>query len=461
MGAPRKEEVEAATDSVVEASYCSKIEDFFSPASRDMIGRYLAGFLDQLVITPTELIHSAKYQKRLHDVGRPLMNAVDKVGTLQAKRKGESPAKRVRDLHALVSQASRKVWDDERDKPIPAVKPETFADAVARLDAAERDYLGNRMVVEFLSSHKVWKDKIAVLVHMLGLAKDREAGPLIEALLAESLRSDKALDQLFGMPERLEERCNDLVDLWKGGWEQRDDAHPVVSEINALLAGGGVPSVKASIEHALMRTLAGKGPLRSAEPEQEIAAVFDLFRRMWTGQALIGGTTALAMMEKRQTRNINTETVTDLLRERKVVAERLLHLLTLSTFCIGLANRATIKTFVDHYFGDRDFVPRVVAGMDPPVPKLQTLTQLHRLLKASWLPDEDKAAHTQQVEAAQADLLKRARVLDQVDQKGGGPAQKALTLIDLCRKGSFIDGANFETVAQQIQAYLQSPQFLA
>ena len=461
MSDPVREDVDTAGDDVVEASFCTKTEDFFSPASRDVVGRYLGGFLDQLIITPTELLHSSKYQKRLHDAGRTMMNAVDKIGSLQARRKGISPAVRVRDLHELIGKASRKVWDDDKERPVPTIKPETLADAVARLPASEQAYTGNRMVVEFLSAQKVWKDKIAVLVEIYGRVDGREAAPLVEALLAECLRSDSALDQVFGMPDRLEERCFDLVDLWKGSWQPRESAHPAVAEINARLAAGGLPMVKAAVEHALLRTLAGKMPLRSAEPEPEIQAVTDLFRRMWTGQALIGGAKALALLERRQARHVNTETVTDLLRERKVLADRLLFLMTLSGLCVGTGNRATVKAFVDHYFGDRDFVPRVVAGMEPPVPKLQTLTQIHRLVKASWLSDEEKTAHAALVEAAQADLIRRSRVFEQVDKKGGGPAQKAVTLIDLARRNTFIEGANFEAVGRLIQGYLREPQFVA
>ncbi|MDA8231915.1 MAG: hypothetical protein M0006_11320 [Magnetospirillum sp.] len=461
MDVSKRDEPEAAPDGLVEASYCTTVEHFFGPSSRDLIGRYLAPFLDQLIITPTELLHSAKCQKRLHDSGRTLMNAVDKIATLQARSRKESPAKRVRDLHALIGQASRKIWDDERDHPLPSVKPEGFADAVTRLPEAERGYGGNRMLADHLTQFKVWKDKIRQLVRLLDLCEGSAAFPLVETQLAEALRSNPALDQLFGIAECVEARCNDLIDLWKGAWTPRETADPVVADINALIARDRVPSVKASLEFALLRALAGKVPLRSAEPDAEIQAVFDMFRRMWTGHALIGGAKALALLEKRQARHLNAETVTDLLRDRKVLADRLLHLMTLCGLAIGTGNRETLKTFIDHYFGDRDVVPRVVAGQDPPVPKLQTLTQLHRALKGSWLPEDERAAHAGLVEAAHADLLKRSRLFEQIDKKGGGRSQKVLTLLDLHRKGTFIDGIAVDAMRRQIEIHLRDPGFTA
>lgn len=460
MSIPNKDELDAAPDVLLEGSYCTEIEHFFSPGSRDLIGRFLPAFLDQLVITATELVHSAKCQKRLHDAGRTMMNAVDKIGTMQARFKNESPSKRVKELHALITTASKRVWDDEKDRPIPSMRAETFLDVVSRFPEKDKDYLVYRTLAEFLSQHKVWKDKAACLVSLIQTAKGRDEFKYVETLLGECIRSDPALDHLLGMAERLETRCNDLVDLWKGEWQARDTAAPSVADINALMAEGIAPNIKTGIEYSLLRTLAGKMPLRSAEPDQEILAIFDLFRRMWVSGSLIGGAKSLALLEKRQGRYINNETVTDLLRERKVLADRVAYLMTLSALAIGQGNRNTLKTFIDHYFGDRDFVPRVTAGQEPPVPKLQTFTQVHKSLRASWLSDEEKGGYCTLIETAQNDLLKRSRLFEQVDKKGGGPAQKVLTLLDLCRKGTFIEGQPLDQARRIIQAYLQDPQFL-
>ncbi|MGE5502836.1 MAG: hypothetical protein ACM31L_00290 [Actinomycetota bacterium] len=462
MAVPSKDDIEAASDVVLDGAYCTAVEHFFNPGARDLIGRFLPGFLDGLVITPTELVHSAKYQKRLHDAGRTMMNAVDKIATLQARRKNESSAKRVKDLHALVSAASRKVWDDEKERPYPALTADNFSSVFATIKGAEaeRDYTINRALSEYLSQYKVWKDKVAVLTGMVRSTVGRDENHYVEWLLGECLRSDPALDQLFGMPDRLEARCNDLVDLWKGEWQQRDTASAALPDISALIAEGAAPNVKAGIEYSLLRTLAGKEPLRSAEPEQEIQALFEMFRKMWTGSTLIGGQKALALLEKRQARYINNEGVTDLLRERKVLADRVAFLMGLSALAIGQGNRATLKIFIDHYFGDQDFIPRVVSGQDAPVPKLQTFTATHRSLRSSWLSDDDKGTYMALVETAQAELIKRSRLFEQVDKKSGSPAQKVLTLLDLCRKATFIEGRNLDGVKQSIERYLQDPQFV-
>jgi hypothetical protein len=135
-------------------------------------------------------------------------------------------------------------------------------------------------------------------------------------------------------------------------------------------------------------------------------------------------------------------------------------LMQIGAVAIGQSNRTTLRSFMDHYFGDKDFVPRVAAGQEPPVPKLQSLTGLYRAVRTSWLNDGDKAAYLPQIEAAQALLLKNSRLFEQVDKKGGSASQKVLTLLDLCRKGTFIDGANMDSVRAVLQSYLRDPSFM-
>lgn len=461
MNAPIKDDSDQVGEALLEASYCTKPEDFFSLAAREMLSRYLPSFLEQLVITPGELVHSARYQKRLNDAGRVQMNLVDKIASLQARFKNESPVKRLKELQTLVAQATRKVWDDDRDRPVATVKLDNFADTIARLPAAERDYLGGRILADYLSQFKVWKDKVAALVHLLLFCEGQVAYSLVEGFLAEALRSESALDQLLGMPERLEVRCNDLIDLWKGTFEPRDTTAPVAVDINRLIAAGQTPSLRAAIEYSLFRALAGKMPLRSAEPEPEMRAAYDMFKRMWVGQNIIGGAKGIAMLEKRQSRVINTEGVTDLLRERKILVDRLLYLMEMTTLAVGAGNRATLKTFIEHYFSDRDFVPRVAAGQEPPVPKLQTYTSLHKAIRSSWLLEDEKDAYCMLVEQSQAMLIGRSHLFDQIEKKGGSPSQKLLTILDMCRKGTFIDGPNYDAVRMKVQTYLQDPAFIA
>jgi hypothetical protein len=462
MAVPNKEDVEAAPETLLAGAYCTKLDDFFSVGSRDLIGRFFTNFIESLIITPTELVYSAKYQKRLSDAGRVMMNAVDKVATLQAKTKGVSPTTRLRELNALISEGMRKIWDDDRDKPIQGITADNYGAFAAGVkgSASERDYVIHRTLVEFLSQHKVWKDKVAVLIKMFEANKGKPEAAPIEFILSECLKSDAALDQLFGLFESMEERCGDLIDLWKGEWKPRDTSHPTVVTLSRMIAEGTGPNVKASVEYVLLRTLAGKMPLRSPEPEIEIQAVADLFRRMWTGSTLIGGAKAMVSLERRQARHINKEGVTDLLRERKSLADRYAFLMQIAAITIGQTNRALVKTFIDHYFGDKDFVPRVAAGAEPPIPKMQTLTAIHRAIRSSWMTESDKSAYCAQVETVQSQLLRTAKLFEQVEKKGGSAMQKGLTLLDLCRKNTFIEGPNLSAARQILDRYLRDASFM-
>lgn len=462
MADPIKDDLDTAPETLLDGAYCAAVEDFYSVGSRDFIGRFLTSFIESLIITPTELVFSSKYQKRLNDSGRIMMNAVDKIATAQAKARNESASQRLKDLNALISAGMKRMWDEDKERPAPTITPETLPAFLAGLKSsgAERDYAIHRAVVEYLSQFKVWKDKIAALLKLYEQVKGKDESRLIEFILSECIKSDAALDQMFGPFDSLEERCDDLIALWKGDWKPRPKANAGMVTINAMVAEGIAPNIKAAAENSLLRTLANKDPIRSAEPEVEVQALFELFKRLWTGSTLIGGTKAMASVERRQARYLSKEAITDLLRERKVLTDRYAFLMQISAVAIGQSNRTTIKTFIDHYFGDKDFVPRIIAGQEAPVPKLQTLTTIHRALRASWLSDSDKSAGMAQVETAQAQLLKTSRLFEQVDKKSASASQKVLTLLDLCRKGTFIEGAPMASVRTVMETYLRDPSFL-
>jgi len=463
MAVPGRDDVEAAPDSLLDSAYCTKTEDFFSAASRDLIGRFLSAFLESWILTPTELVHSARSLRRLNDSGRPLMNALDKIATLQVRNSKENAGKRLADLSGLVDVAMKMVWDDERERPIHPITLETYTAFVDGVWATgfDRDYLINLTLAEFLSQFKVWADKLAVLVRLHDLSRSHDGNPYVVAIIAECLKSDGALDQMFGLFEIPEERCIDLTALWKGEWKPHATSHPVLETINGMVASGGHPNLRPAIETALLLVLSGKEPLRSAEPEVEVQAVFDTFKRLWIGGTnLIGGAKAMTALERRQARILSSEGVTDILRERTVLVDRYTALMHLSTITIGQGNRATLKTFMAHYFNHRDFVARVIAGDEPPIPKLQSLTMIHRTIKSSWLSDRDKGSFMAPVEAAQGQLMANAKLFESLDKRGGTASQKVLSLLDLCRKGTFIEGPNLAAARKVIEGYLADPGFL-
>ncbi len=454
------DEGDAQLENVV--AYCTRVEDFYAPNARDMVGKILAGFLNQSVLTPGELLYSYKALKRLNYSGRPLNSAVDRVGTRQAKARGGNPVARVRELGALVTTAVQQAFEKDRANPLPTITVETFLTVIKGIVGTPEHCAEeiNRVIAEHLSAFRTWSDKVREILCFIESLEGSEAEQQrFKILLMEALRNESAWSQLLGFAETLEERCSDYIELWQGIWKHREGTSEDLIKICSMIADGKGEEFKGSIEYMLMQALVDKDPLRSPEPEIEVQAQFDLFRRMWINGRLLGGAKALSLLERRQSRIINNEGVTDLLYERRVLVERLAFLIVLAGQCIGRAPRAIMKTFFHSYFGSDDFVAKLLLGQEPHLGKMQTLTTIHRGLKSCWLEEAEKIDYMAKVEAAQLEIMKRSQILGQIEKRSSGPAQKVISLLDLYRKGTFIDGTPLSVVKQMLNMALAQPQF--
>src|SRR5258708_37730427 len=66
--------------------------------------RVLRQYIDKMVLTPTEIMHSHRELKRLLDFEALVPSAVSRVASLQAKESGEEPAKRNRALFDMINE---------------------------------------------------------------------------------------------------------------------------------------------------------------------------------------------------------------------------------------------------------------------------------------------------------------------------------------------------------------------
>src|SRR5579872_2975473 len=91
---------DARDDAASRLVLCKKVGDFYLPAARALIGSLCRNFLDQMALTPTELLFSSRNHTRLEGAGNLLREVVERAGGMQARASGESSHNRIRDLNA-------------------------------------------------------------------------------------------------------------------------------------------------------------------------------------------------------------------------------------------------------------------------------------------------------------------------------------------------------------------------
>jgi len=103
--------------------WCTEIADLYGARSRRVIGQMLRAFLDQLGVTPTELLHNLRFARKLDDAGMLLSSAVHRISRARAEATGESLAESIRFLEKLIATALRRMVDARaKRRAMPAAR---------------------------------------------------------------------------------------------------------------------------------------------------------------------------------------------------------------------------------------------------------------------------------------------------------------------------------------------------
>ena len=124
---------------------CFNPDDLYTYHARQTMMRLLVDFLARNKITITELIHRADMLDKLEATGTLYQHAVQKIAVAQAAS-GATPVQQiVKNLNELTTQATQRVYRDQRKGLFPNPRADQFAELATKLagqgDAA---YLFNR-----------------------------------------------------------------------------------------------------------------------------------------------------------------------------------------------------------------------------------------------------------------------------------------------------------------------------
>jgi len=455
----------AADDASSRLVQCKTVADFYLPASRALIGSLCRSFLDQMALTPTELLYSARNHTRLEGAGNLLREVVERAGGMQARAAGESAPNRVRELHALIDQLSAQTRELESKEPAIQLKPGAFLQTVAAARAGVPAPLATakiwRMLTDYLQSARTWSEKLERVVGLGAEAKGAPELALVDTLLSEMIVSGSAQESLFSRRINLENKIEDLIELYKAAYPTRrkEAATQLATDFNALLKTAGLPETKAAIETAIIQHLAGPSPMSSPELMMELKSTYGLLQRLRIGDKVIGGRRALEFIDKRMGKLLNEETIGDYIRGGGTLADRVISLLEIYALTFGPANRKTVEGLIWRYFGDENFERRLVTGEGSASHKLKMLTNLYRAVVAAPLGSQDKQGCVTQIVRWQSNFLQQSRFFAQIDKQNLSSGRKCAQLLQLAMDGHFIPGDNLEKAKTLVKHYLTRPDF--
>jgi hypothetical protein len=451
---------------IADAPVCRALDDFYKPEARQTIGRLVRKYLDEMQLTPSELLHSAQELKRFGDKGTLLFSAIDRVSTLQAAVTGEESRQR-RDVLS-------KAWDDilGRARALAARKPPlctSFAEIAAEAAKAGADqaYVAQSLMTLRLLEVRSYTGKLDILLEWAAEEPPAPALDWIDLFIADMVLSAQLIQDLLGYQANLGAALTQLCDLAEGKAQAAKFAPATFTALNAFLAKGGLVQTKAVLLSRVTRELAGANPLSRNEPKQENEVFVRLCHRLVGHKGVLaGGAAAEALLHRVSRIHAHLGTVTasqgiELLQSSLSDAVlKVQYLLALGGSALGQGMADGIGDLVTVRVRETVKIDQWVPLRLSPPERMSALAALNRsLMAADFLPADLRADLGGRVDEILAAYLLDEGVIEKIDRPDDPLALRAIRLIKFCGSGVLIEGRSLNLARARIIEHLKQPQF--
>lgn len=468
---PKAGAADISLSPVKEAPVCRALADFYGLDARLTMGRLLRKYLDEVVVSPSELLHSAAELKRFGDKGTLLFSSIDRISTLQAALTGEEGKAR-RDFLS-------KMWDEglARARKFLAAKPavpKTFADVLKGVAKGgdEHPYLCLSFMALRLLEVRSWIGKLDILLAWAeeagGLGD--EAGPalaLMDGIIADILNSAQMIQDLLGYQANLGAALCSLADLAEGKGEPAKFAPETFKGLNALFARGVLPQARQVLMARVVRELGGQNPLSRNEPKQEYEVCHKVMHRLVGHRGVLGGGEAAEALIHRVSRihsHLGTvsagQAVELALSALSDNVLRVQFLLALHVSPLGRGMGAALTDTLAVRVRDARGIDAWLPVRMPPPERMAGLTAANRALLTAEAPDIDlRKQLAAEVDDTLAAYLVDEGVIEKIDKPDDPLALRAIRLIKFCGSGVLIEGKSLNLARARVIDHLRQPQF--
>lgn len=462
-----KQTTDLSLSPISDAPVCRDLADFYKVEARLTMGRLLRKYLDEVVVTPTELLHSVAELKRFGDKGALLFAAIDRVSTLQAAIAGEDSKAR-RDFLS-------KSWDGLMararalaTKKLPQVK--TFAEILKVVEAGgeEHPYLCQTLMAQRLIETRSWIGKLDIL---LAWAAEQGAAPvmaLIDGVVADIVLSAQLIQDLLGFQANLGSALIQLCDLAEGKAEPAKFSPPEsFTALNAVFATGKLPQARDVLMSRVTRELGGANALSRNEPKQEYEVFVKVMHRLVGHRGVLGGGVSAEAMLHRVSRihaHLGTITAPQALEMAlSALADnvhRVQYMLALAQSPLGEGMGPLLTDQLAARVRGADHIDGWVPVRLPPPERMLALAAVNRALLATSGIDQDlKTELGNQVDDVLAKYLLEEGVIEKIDKPDDPLAMRAIRLIKFCGSGVLIEGKSLNLARARVIEHLRQPQF--
>ncbi|KAF0109733.1 MAG: hypothetical protein FD149_2768, partial [Rhodospirillaceae bacterium] len=446
--------------------------ELYGLESRSTVNRLLRKYLEEVILTPTELLHNNRELKRLLDLDIA-QSAVDRVATLQAKQNSSDSRERRDVLYGFVEQAWLRLRQLGDRPDVPRVREIGFAAAVERIDATaapeERDFLALVALSNELVNLRNWSAKMQTLIDQMDKAGASRAVGLIDRVIADICGARGIIPELVGTTTaNLGTFILTLVDFSNGrlpGAGRMDD-DPALA-LNRRLAASQIADTRSVLVDYAVRQMRSAQPLSRNEPGAEYDVFQRLANRLITPAEMFGGSATAEALSQRALRFLPqggapgrreaVRTVTGLLQ---TPIQKTRFLLALANTDLGREQMDVITTQMNDFLGRANSMEDLVTPRTAPKARMQEVTTLYTLLRQTeGVAEETRFRLADHMDGLLTQFLIDNQIIEKLDRTEDSLRLRAVRLVQFCASGVLTDGQAFELARERVLTHLRQPRF--
>jgi len=445
---------------------CAEPRDYFGLESRMTINRILRTYLEEVCLTPTEVLHNAKELGRLRDKDTLVPSAVDRIASLQVRNTDISVARRREEIFAALDQIHLQARRADGLK-LPKVGG-SFSALLARMDGfgdEPPEYFAMIALSRELVGMRNWIAKLDRLCKLASGESDAKAVLLLDTVIADVLGAN-IVQEILGWQPSLGGAIVAMLDLANGKFDaKKSESSEVAGLLNGLLAQGLLPGSRHCIIDRALRQLRSSNALSRNEPAREMEEYQRVLLRLLGRGGLLAGPDAAEALTLRGARFVEQGGVSG----RRAAINNTVNAFPDRAHGVMYLAELSKTSFADGHLDDivreLDFVfsTRVIGELTrrtlSPRERLQSVTDAFYATRSSALPEDVKRQVSDHIDTVLERYLVDERVIERLDNPADPLRERAVRLVKFVNAGVLPEGKALARARRRIVELLRQPNF--
>ena len=454
----------------IEASpACKEVSDFYDIDARIVINRILRQYFEELILTPTELMHNYTEMKRLNAHDNLVPTAVAHVARLQAPL--SDGGRRRNEIYDVINQMTQRLQVVSR-RTFPEIRKHGFKRLYEECQAANDEspeFLARVALSRDLVGMRSWSLKLVYLMELARADGYLPDGPMriIDGIVADVLGSPVVLQEVVGSQTNLAAVLITILDLLEGQFDMSnrrpDDIGPA---LNLLLADSRMNQSRTVLLDWVRRQLRSNQPLVRQNQEEGEREVYKktLLPRLINERGVIGGHgMAEAILARRLQFQVEGSArgralaIDGVLSDLPQIQDRIRFLLALTASSLEPEQGQLIRKRLNELTSDPD--DHINPHSSPRI-NFQKVTRLWReVLNFPGAPTADRARIGERLDQLLAAYISRGRAIEASDDLHAALRDRATRLVKLCLPEGLESPMALQAARRQIVNHLRQPNF--